>query len=68
RVACAVKYALTEHRDRFLPPYLVRALEGQGILPRAGQPTYFEIRGVPYRGELVESEGRQRVRIYPERG
>ncbi|MBR0924017.1 hypothetical protein JQ614_40190 [Bradyrhizobium diazoefficiens] len=54
-----------EHRDRFLPPYLVRALEGQGIMPQAGQPTYFEIRGVPYKGELVESEGRQRVRAYP---
>ncbi|WP_027577619.1 hypothetical protein [Bradyrhizobium sp. WSM1743] len=57
-----------EHRERFLPPYLVRVLEGQGILPQAGQPTHFDIRGVPYRGELVESEGRQRVRIYPERG
>ncbi|MHC2375364.1 hypothetical protein ACVIWV_009955 [Bradyrhizobium diazoefficiens] len=54
-----------EHRDRFLPPYLVRALEGQGIMPQAGQPTYFELRGVPYKGELVESEGRQRVRAYP---
>ncbi|MEZ2143462.1 hypothetical protein AAE026_14415 [Bradyrhizobium sp. DN5] len=57
-----------EHRERFLPPYLVRVLEGQRIMPEAGRPTYFEIRGVPYRGELVESEGRQRVRIYPERG
>ncbi len=41
-----------EHRERFLPPYLVRVLEGQGILPQAGQPTYFEIRGVPYRGRI----------------
>ncbi|WP_245471735.1 hypothetical protein [Bradyrhizobium nanningense] len=57
-----------EHRERFLPDYLVRALEGQRIMPEVGRPTYFEIRGVPYRGELVESEGRQRVRIYPERG
>ncbi|WGD50958.1 hypothetical protein QA641_36150 [Bradyrhizobium sp. CB1650] len=57
-----------EHRERFLPPYLVRVLDGQGILPQAGQPTYFNIRGVSYRGELVESEGRQRVRIYPELG
>ncbi|MCC8942216.1 hypothetical protein H8A99_38860 [Bradyrhizobium sp. Arg68] len=57
-----------EHRERFLPPYLVRVLEGQRIMPEVGRPTYFEIRGVPYRGELVESEGRQRVRIYPERG
>ncbi|UQE03867.1 Ulp1 family isopeptidase [Bradyrhizobium japonicum] len=54
-----------QHRERFLPPYLVRALEGQGIMPQAGQPTYFEIRGVPYKGELVESEGHQRVRAYP---
>ncbi|MHC2584979.1 hypothetical protein ACVI1J_000156 [Bradyrhizobium diazoefficiens] len=54
-----------QHRERFLPPYLVRALEGQGIMPQAGQPTYFELRGVPYKGELVESEGRQRVRAYP---
>jgi len=56
-----------EHRERFLPPYLVRVLEGQRIMPEVGRPTYFEIRGVPYRGELVESEGRQRVRVYPER-
>jgi len=56
-----------EHRERFLPPYLVRVLEGQRIMPELGRPTYFEIRGVPYRGELVESEGRQRVRVYPER-
>ncbi|WP_244547344.1 hypothetical protein [Bradyrhizobium sp. Gha] len=57
-----------EHRVRFLPPYLVRVLEGQRIMPQPGRPTYFEIRGVPYRGGLVESEGRQRVRIYPEGG
>lgn len=57
-----------EHRERFLPPYLVRVLEGQRIMPEAGRPAYFDIRGVPYRGELVESEGRQRVRIYPEPG
>lgn len=57
-----------EHRERFLPAYLVRVLEGQHIMPEAGRPTYFGIRGVPYRGELVESEGRQRVRIYPELG
>ncbi|UQR61373.1 hypothetical protein LRP30_31185 [Bradyrhizobium sp. C-145] len=56
-----------EHRERFLPSYLVRVLESQRVMPEAGCPTYFEIRGVPYRGELVESEGRQRVRIYPER-
>ncbi|WP_456840515.1 hypothetical protein [Bradyrhizobium sp. USDA 4486] len=55
-----------EHRERFLPPYLVRVLEGEGIMPQPGRPTYFEIRGMPYRGELVESEGRQRVRVYPE--
>ncbi|MBB4263656.1 hypothetical protein [Bradyrhizobium sp. CIR3A] len=55
-----------EHRERFLPPYLVRVLEGERIMPQPGRPTYFEIRGVPYRGELVESEGRQRVRVYPE--
>ncbi|WP_316397018.1 hypothetical protein [Bradyrhizobium sp. 33ap4] len=54
-----------EHRERFLPPYLVRVLEGQRIMPEAGRPTYFDIRGVPYRGELVESEGRRRVRIHP---
>jgi len=57
-----------EHRERFLPPYLVRVLEGQRIMPEVGRPTYFEIRGVPYRGELVESEGHRRVRIYPEAG
>ncbi|WP_229170077.1 hypothetical protein [Bradyrhizobium altum] len=57
-----------EHRERFLPPYLVRALEGQRIMPEVGRPTYFEIRSVPYRGELEESEGRRRVRIYPEPG
>ncbi|TWB47860.1 hypothetical protein FBZ94_11734 [Bradyrhizobium sacchari] len=57
-----------EHRERFLPPYLVRVLEGEHIMPEPGRPTYFEIRGVPYRGELEDSEGRQRVRIYPERG
>ncbi|WP_439402723.1 hypothetical protein ACNJYA_10060 [Bradyrhizobium sp. DASA03068] len=57
-----------EHRERFLPDYLVRVLEGQRIMPEVGRPTYFEIRGVPYRGELVESEGRRRVRVYPERG
>ncbi|PPQ19259.1 hypothetical protein CV770_11375 [Bradyrhizobium sp. AC87j1] len=57
-----------EHRERFLPSYLVRVLEGERIMPQPGRPTYFEIRGVPYRGELVEREGRQRVRIFPERG
>ncbi|WP_271498242.1 hypothetical protein [Bradyrhizobium sp. CCBAU 11357] len=57
-----------EHRERFLPDYLVRVLEGQRIMPEVGRPTYFEIRGVPYRGELMESEGRRRVRAYPERG
>ncbi|MCA1530477.1 hypothetical protein I6F46_35990 [Bradyrhizobium yuanmingense] len=57
-----------EHRERFLPDYLVRVLEGQRIMPEVGRPTYFDIRGVPYRGELVESEGRRRVRAYPERG
>ncbi|MGY4230470.1 hypothetical protein ACVMIH_007831 [Bradyrhizobium sp. USDA 4503] len=55
-----------EHRERFLPPYLVRVLEGERIMPAPGRPSYFEIRGMPYRGELVENEGRQRVRIYPE--
>ncbi|MCP1835313.1 hypothetical protein J2R76_003650 [Bradyrhizobium sp. USDA 4532] len=55
-----------EHRERFLPPYLVRVLEGERIMPGPGRPSYFKIRGVPYRGELVESEGRQRVRVYPE--
>ncbi|WP_245315712.1 hypothetical protein [Bradyrhizobium yuanmingense] len=55
-----------EHRERFLPPFLVRVLEGERIMPQPGRPTYFEIRGMPYRGELVESEGRQRVRVYPE--
>ncbi|MHC2253473.1 hypothetical protein ACVILK_003165 [Bradyrhizobium embrapense] len=55
-----------EHRERFLPPYLVRVLEGERIMPAPGRPSYFEIRGMPYRGELEESEGRQRVRIYPE--
>ncbi|WP_244485092.1 hypothetical protein [Bradyrhizobium tropiciagri] len=55
-----------EHRERFLPAYLVRVLEGERIMPGPRRPTYFEIRGMPYRGELVESEGRQRVRVYPE--
>ncbi|MEY9590806.1 hypothetical protein ABIA06_003097 [Bradyrhizobium yuanmingense] len=57
-----------EHRERFLPDYLVRVLVGQRIMPEVGRPTYFEIRGVPYRGELVEGEGRRRVRVYPEPG
>ncbi|MDA9545036.1 hypothetical protein ACM43_11270 [Bradyrhizobium sp. CCBAU 45321] len=52
------------HRERFLPDYLVRALEGPRLMPEVGRPTYFEIRGVPCRGELVESEGRQRVRAF----
>ncbi|MBH5372239.1 hypothetical protein HZZ16_29880 [Bradyrhizobium sp. CNPSo 4016] len=55
-----------QHRERFLPPYLVRVLEDQRIMPELGRPTYFAIHGVPYRGELVEREGRQRVRVYPE--
>ncbi|WP_165421547.1 hypothetical protein [Bradyrhizobium sp. Leo170] len=46
----------------------MRVLEGERIMPEPGRPTYFEIHGVPYRGELVESEGRRRVRVYPERG
>ncbi|WP_245508659.1 hypothetical protein [Bradyrhizobium zhanjiangense] len=54
-----------EHRERFLPAYLVRVLEDQRMMPEVGRPAYFEIRGVPYRGELVESQGRQRVRAYP---
>ncbi|UVO40616.1 hypothetical protein KUL72_30030 [Bradyrhizobium arachidis] len=57
-----------EHRERFLPAYLVRVLEGEHIMPEPGRPTYFKIRGVPYRGELEENEGRRRVRAYPERG
>ncbi|WOH80281.1 hypothetical protein RX327_31385 [Bradyrhizobium sp. BEA-2-5] len=56
-----------EHRERFLPPHLVRALEGQHLMPDAENPTYFNIRGVPYRGELDDTGGRRRVRIYPER-
>ncbi|TWB92991.1 hypothetical protein FBZ93_11130 [Bradyrhizobium macuxiense] len=55
-----------EHRERLLPPYLVRALEGQRLMPDAENPTYFNIRGVPYRGELDETGGRRRVRIFPE--
>ncbi|WP_420969799.1 hypothetical protein [Bradyrhizobium sp. B120] len=57
-----------EHRERFLPAYLVPALESHRIMPEVGRPTHFDIHGVPYRAELVESEGRQRVRIYPQFG
>lgn len=35
-------------------------------MPDAEHRTYFNIHGVPYRGELVETDhGRRRVRIYP---
>ncbi|ANW02787.1 hypothetical protein [Bradyrhizobium icense] len=57
-----------QHRERWLPPYLVRALEGEHLLPEAGRPTYINIRGVPYRAELLETDGGSRVRIYPEAG
>ncbi len=36
------------------------------MMPDAENPTYFNIRDVRYRGELDETGGRQRVRIYPE--
>ncbi|WOH52898.1 MULTISPECIES: hypothetical protein [unclassified Bradyrhizobium] len=57
-----------QHRERWLPPYLVRALEGEHLLPEAGRPTYINIRGVPYRAELLETDGGSRVRVYPEAG
>ncbi|WP_246738298.1 hypothetical protein [Bradyrhizobium sp. CCBAU 051011] len=57
-----------QHRERWLPPYLVRALEGEHLMPQAGRPTYINIRGVPYRAELLETDGSSRVRIYPEAG
>ncbi|AFL55317.1 hypothetical protein SJ05684_a38150 (plasmid) [Sinorhizobium sojae CCBAU 05684] len=37
-------------------------------MPEAGRPTYINIRGVPYRAELLEENGRSRVRIYPVTG
>jgi len=37
-------------------------------MPEAGRPTYINIRDVPYRAELLEEDGRSRVRIYPETG
>ncbi|WP_244608769.1 hypothetical protein [Bradyrhizobium algeriense] len=57
-----------QHRERWLPPYLVRALEGEHLMPEAGRPTYINIRGVPYRAELLETDGGSRVRVYPEAG
>ncbi|MET3583631.1 hypothetical protein ABID19_006696 [Mesorhizobium robiniae] len=57
-----------QHRERLLPNYLARALEGEHLMPEPGRPTYFNIRGVPYRGEFVETDGGPRVRIYPEVG
>jgi len=57
-----------QHRERYLPSFLVSALEGQHLMPDAENPTYFNIRGVPYRGELEETGGRRRVRIRPEPG
>jgi len=55
-----------QHRERWLPRYLVRTLEGEHLMPEAGRPTYINIRGVPYRAELLEAGGGLRVRIYPE--
>ncbi|MBT1516742.1 hypothetical protein KIP88_40735 [Bradyrhizobium sp. SRL28] len=57
-----------QHRERWLPPYLVRALEGEHLMPEAERPTYINIRGVPYRAELLETDGGSRVRVYPEAG
>ncbi|MBB4189011.1 hypothetical protein GGE07_005690 [Sinorhizobium terangae] len=57
-----------QHRERLLPNYLARAIEGNQLMPEPGRPTYFNIRGVPYKGELVETDGGPRVRIYPEVG
>ncbi|AGS25276.1 hypothetical protein [Rhizobium etli] len=57
-----------QHRERLLPNYLARALEGADLMPAPGRPTYFNIRGVPYRGELVGTGGGARVRIYPGAG
>lgn len=37
-------------------------------MPERERPTYFNIRGVPYRGELEETDNGPRVRIYPEVG
>ncbi|NRQ19103.1 hypothetical protein BHMPCIPO_06370 [Ensifer sesbaniae] len=33
---------------------------------RCMKPTYINIRGAPYRAELLEADGGSRVRIYPE--
>ncbi|MGX9432591.1 hypothetical protein [Bradyrhizobium sp. LeoA1S1] len=57
-----------QHRERWLPTYLVRVLEGERRMPEVGRPTYINIRGVPYRAELQETDGGSRVRIYPEAG
>ncbi len=55
-----------QHRERWLPTYLVRVLEGEHRMPEVGRPTHINIRGVPYRAELQETDGAARVRIYPE--
>ncbi|WP_407175507.1 hypothetical protein [Bradyrhizobium sp. STM 3562] len=57
-----------QHHERFLPDYLVRALEGERLMPAVGRPTYINIREVPYRAELVQTDGGPRVRVYPELG
>ncbi|MGY3622335.1 hypothetical protein [Bradyrhizobium sp. USDA 10063] len=57
-----------QHRERWLPPFLLRAIEGGHLMPDAGRPTYFNIRNVPYRAELQETDRGSRVRIYPEAG
>ncbi|MCP3380503.1 hypothetical protein NLM31_09060 [Bradyrhizobium sp. CCGUVB4N] len=57
-----------QHRERLLPNYLARALEGEGLMPAVGRPTYVNIHGVPYRAELVQTDSGERVRIHPELG
>jgi hypothetical protein len=56
------------HRERWLSDYHTPILEDEGIMPEPGRPTYFNIDGRPYRGELLEKGGRPRVRIIPEGG
>ncbi|GLR91151.1 hypothetical protein [Bradyrhizobium iriomotense] len=57
-----------QHRERWLPDYLIPDLEGERLIPSAGRPTSFYIRTVPYRAELQETNRGPRVRLYPQRG
>ncbi|WP_439406773.1 hypothetical protein ACNJX9_35615 [Bradyrhizobium sp. DASA03076] len=57
-----------QHRERWLPDYLIPDLEGERLMPSAGRPTSFYIRTVPYRAELQETNRGPRIRLFPQRG